>query len=179
MACQASFTSFGVHQRPQLGELLAAQLVALALVDAVEQLAYERRELERVERLRHVVDAADVEAARTVAELGARGEEDDRDLVRAVVFEQLLRDAPAVEPGHHHVEEDDIGALLAREIETGRTVRRLEHRHPLRLEVHTAEKPDRRLVVDDEHTCLVVHGHQERYTLPDLASLCAAPAATR
>ena len=48
----------------------------------VEQVAHERRELERIERLRHVVDAADVEAARAVAELGARGEEDDRDVLR-------------------------------------------------------------------------------------------------
>ena len=45
----------------------------------VEQVAHERRELDRVERLRHVVDAAEVDAARTVAQLGARGEEDDRD----------------------------------------------------------------------------------------------------
>ena len=90
-----------------------------------EQVAHERGELERVERLRHVVDAADVEPARAVAELGPRREEDDRDAVRAVVLEQLLGHAPAVEAGHHHVEEHDVGLLLPREVEAGRAVGRL------------------------------------------------------
>ena len=42
----------------------------------------QRRELDRVERLRHVVEAAEVEAAGTVAQLGAGGQEDDRDRAR-------------------------------------------------------------------------------------------------
>src|SRR5215475_4246877 len=49
----------GLDERAQLGELLAAQLVALAAVDPGEQVAHERGELERVERLRHIVDTAD------------------------------------------------------------------------------------------------------------------------
>src|SRR5207237_1693364 len=89
----------GLHQRTELRELLAAQIVALAALDALEQIAHERRELERVERLRDVVDPADVEAARAVAELGAGGEEDDRDPARALVLEEALGDLPAVEPG--------------------------------------------------------------------------------
>ena len=52
-------------------------------LDAREQVAHERRELDRVERLRHVVDAAEVDAARAVAQLGARGQEDDRDALGA------------------------------------------------------------------------------------------------
>src|SRR5207302_2875959 len=78
----------GLHQRTELGELLAAQVVALAALDALEQVPHEGRELEWVERLRHVVDPADVEAARPVAELRAGREEDDRDPARARALEQ-------------------------------------------------------------------------------------------
>jgi hypothetical protein len=63
----------------------------------------------------------------------------------------VLGDAPAVEAGHHHVEEDDVGQLLLREREATRPVGRLEHGHPLRLEVHPAQEPDRRLVVDHQN----------------------------
>src|SRR5581483_4406763 len=140
-----------LHERPQLLELLAAELVDLAAVDPRQELADERGEVERVERLRHVVDAADVEAAGAVAELRPRGEEDDRDLPGPLVLEQLLRDAPAVEPGHHHVEKDDVGTLGPRELEPRDAVGRLEHAHLLRFEVHPAEQADRRLVVDDEN----------------------------
>jgi len=97
------------------------------------------------------LDAADVEAAGTVAELRARCEENDRDAPRALVVEQVLRDAPTVEPRHHHVEQDDVGMFTPRLVEPARPVGGLEHLHPLRLEVDAAEQPDRRLVVDDEH----------------------------
>src|SRR5205807_1453426 len=150
-APQGALRLFGLHERPKLRELLAAQLVALAALDAIEQLAHERREIERVERLRDVVDAADVEPARAVAELGARREEDDRDLARPFVDQQLFRNPPAVEARHHHVEEHNVRTLLARELQPARPVARLDHLHPLGLEVDTAEQPDRRLVVDHEH----------------------------
>ena len=68
------------HQRAELGELLAPELVALAALEPVEQRPHERRQLDGVERLRDVVDAADVEPSRPVAELRPRGQEDDRDL---------------------------------------------------------------------------------------------------
>src|SRR5262245_24278501 len=150
-ARSVSGSLLGFHQRAQLGELLAAELVALAAVDPVEQAAHELGQVERVERLRHVVDAADVEAACAVAELGPRREEDDRDPAGAIVLEQLLGHPPAVEAGHHHVEEDDVGLLVPREVEAGLAVRGLEHVHPLGLEVDAAEQTDRRLVVDHEH----------------------------
>ena len=122
--------SYAFHRVAELGDLLAAKLVALAALDAVEQVAHERRELDRVERLRHVVDAADVEPARTIAQLGPRGQEDDRDPVRALVVEQLLGDLPAVEAGHHHVEQDHVGTGARGPFEPARPVGRLEHRIP-------------------------------------------------
>src|SRR5207248_9418118 len=67
-ASQATPRASLFHQRPELGDLLAAELVPLAATDPLEQPLDERRELERVEGLRHVVDAADVEPARAVAE---------------------------------------------------------------------------------------------------------------
>src|ERR1051325_10926701 len=58
--------------------------------------------LDGVERLRDVVDPAEVEPTRAVARLGAGCQEDDRDGARSVVADQLLGDLPPVEPGHHH-----------------------------------------------------------------------------
>src|SRR5207244_7317222 len=70
------------HQGAELGELLVPEHVALPAVDPRDHVLDERGELERVERLRDVVDAADVEAARAVSELRPRGQEDDRDPAR-------------------------------------------------------------------------------------------------
>ncbi len=69
------------------------------------------RQLDRVERLRDVVDAPQVDAPRPVAEVGPGGQKDDRDAAGFLVLEQALRDRPAVEPGHHDVQEDDVGTL--------------------------------------------------------------------
>src|SRR4029078_1771557 len=73
------------------------------------------------------------------------------DRAGALSLDQLLGDLPAVEPGHHHVEQDHVRLVIARLLEPGRAVARLEHLHPLRLEVHAAEEPDRRLVIDYKH----------------------------
>src|SRR5207237_4343756 len=85
------------------------------------------------------------------AELRPRGEEDDRDPARRRLDEELLGDPPAVEPRHHHVEEDHVGRVRARLLETARAVGRLEDLHSLRLEIDPAQQPDRRLVVDYEN----------------------------
>ena len=50
------------------------------------------------------------------------------------------------------------------------TVTGLAHRHPLGLQVHAAEQPDRRLVVDDEHA-----GHERRLATGWAASARLAP----
>src|SRR5919198_4891311 len=90
-----------LEQRAQLGELRESQLLALAALDAGDHLADQRGELGRVERLRDVVEPAEVEAARAVTKLRAGGQEDDRDAARVHVVQQLLRDSPTVEPRHH------------------------------------------------------------------------------
>src|SRR6266550_2825818 len=65
----------GVHQGAELRKLLGTQLVALTTIETVEQALHERRQLERVERFRDVVDTADVEPPGPVAEFGARSQE--------------------------------------------------------------------------------------------------------
>src|SRR5215203_3103926 len=136
---------------PEIRQLLAPHVFSLPELHALQQAAQLRRQLDRVERLRHVVDAAEVEAPGSVAELGSRRQEHDRDRRRAPVVEQLLRDAPAVEARHHHVEEDHVRRLRPRLLEAARAVGRLQHVHPLRLEVDAAEEADRSLVVDHQH----------------------------
>src|SRR3954465_9482463 len=145
--------SFRLHESAELPELLLAKVIALASFDAIEQIPHERRKLERVERLRHVVDAADVEPARTVAELCTGGQEDDRYVLRIRVVEQVLCDPPAVQRRHHHVEEDDVRIRPLRLLAPGRTVLGLDHFHLFGFEIDPAEKPDRSLVVDHEHSC--------------------------
>src|SRR5262249_33636465 len=81
------------------------------------------------------------------------------DPARALVVEQLLRDLPAVEPGHHHVEQDHVGQLGPSDVEPGRPIRRFEHLHALGLEVDATEQPDRRFVVDHEYASLTVPIH--------------------
>src|SRR5205085_677128 len=84
------------------------------IVGSRDQVAEQRGEVDRVERLCQIVEAAEVEAARAVAELGSCGQEHDRDRGRRRVLEQLLGDPPAVEPRHHHVEEDHVRAIAPR-----------------------------------------------------------------
>jgi hypothetical protein len=62
-----------------------------------------------------------------------------------------LADGEAVIAGKHHVEEDHVGALVTRLLDSGRPVGSLDYGHALRLEVHAAEQANRRLVVDYEH----------------------------
>src|SRR5207249_9385648 len=83
-------------------------------------------------------------------ELSPRGQEDDWNRARGRIAEQLFRHLPAVDSRDHHVQQDNIRMLLAGKLEPGPSVRRLEHLHPLGLEIDAAEQPDGRLVVDDE-----------------------------
>ena len=112
--------------------------------------ADERRQLDRVERLRDVVEATGIDPARAVAHIRAGRQEDDRNAPRGLVREQPLGDRPPVEHGHHHVEQDRVRERCPRELEAARPVRSLLDGNPFRLEVDPAEEPDRGFVVDDE-----------------------------
>jgi hypothetical protein len=62
-----------IEEITELLDLLAAQVLALAAFDTGDQVAHERRKLDGVERLRHVVDPAEIEASSAVSGLGAGG----------------------------------------------------------------------------------------------------------
>jgi len=64
------------------GRAVSSVYIPLAALDPRQQVADHRRELDGVERLRHVVEAAEIEPARPIAQLGTRGQEDDRDRLR-------------------------------------------------------------------------------------------------
>ena len=104
-----------------------------------------------VEGLRDVPDRAELVAVQVVRLLGARRQEDDRQLARGLVTAQLAGDLPAVEVRHHHVEQDEVGQQLSRQLERLLAVARLDRVHPLEAQVDAAEQPDRGLVVDDQH----------------------------
>ena len=74
-------------QFAQLGDLLLAQVVPLAAFDPVDEIPDERRQLDGIERLRHVVDTAEVDSLRAIPDLGAGCQEDDRNAVRRCLYD--------------------------------------------------------------------------------------------
>src|SRR5215212_7352728 len=142
--------SFFEIRRPELRRTLAEELLALPSGTTRHDVRDERCEPDRVEGLQDVAEGAELLRAATVVGRGARGEEDDRNLVRALVGVELLRHRPPVEARHHQVEEDDVRLLGTRELERLLAVRRLDDLHACDGQVDLAEQPDRRLVVGDE-----------------------------
>src|SRR6266496_4344309 len=102
--------------------------------------ANEGGKVDRVERLGHVMEPADVQTPYPIAQVGPRGQEDDRDRPRGLVGKQSFGHAPAVEAGHHHVEEDGVRLFLLRQFHTGRAVWGLHYLDSLSLQIHAAEE---------------------------------------
>src|SRR5205085_99702 len=69
-----------------------------------------------------VVVGAKLEADDAVGFFSAGGEHDDGDLAGSGVFAQVAADLQAVNAGHHQVEEDDVGGVLAGNLEAGAAV---------------------------------------------------------
>ena len=112
----------------------------------------DRGEPERVERLRHELDAAEAERERAVAQLrAAREEARSESTASAHRRESSSTHSEPVEAGQHHVEDDRVDGDRPSELDAAQPVAGLEHLDPLRLEVDAAEEADRRLVVDHEH----------------------------
>src|ERR671925_486741 len=108
-------------------------------------------QLPEVERLPEEAARA---AARRVHDrplLHLPAEHDHGDRAGAEALLHLAQHLPAVDLGHHHVEQDEVGRLLL--LERGQALaraRRLPHGVALRLEVRTHEPAHARVVVDDE-----------------------------
>src|ERR1035437_1261279 len=137
-----------VYERAQFGQLLAAQEIDPVALDPREQVGDQRRQLERVEGLGDVLDATDIQPTSTVAHLGPSGQEDDRYLLGGLARGESLRHVPAVETGHHHVEQNHVGQLGPGQLDPLLTVEGLDDLHPFGLEIDTAKQPDRLFVVD-------------------------------
>src|SRR5690606_19145723 len=90
--------------------------VGLGLRTDVHSHALEK--LERVERFRDVVARARSIATQTVLETGACAHEDDRDDARLRAALERATDLVAVEPRHHHVEEDEVRPEAPNDVET-------------------------------------------------------------
>jgi 5'-phosphate synthase pdxT subunit len=124
--------------------------LALASFDSHQHVFDYLPDLDRIERLHHISDA-ELCAPAAVGVAGARGQEDDRDVSCPGVGRELARDLPAVEAGHHHVEQHEVWPLRTGELQCGRAVVGLQHLDSGGAEVDAAEQPDRALVVYDEH----------------------------
>ena len=78
-------------------------------------------------------------------------DEDDRNLVRRLVRQQVGGDGPARDPGHHDVEQDRVRPVELDADEGFVAVRRLEDAESGLLQGHAAQRARALVVVDDEH----------------------------
>ncbi len=124
--------------------------LALTTIDLVEDRAHRRRQAIGVEGLGHVPGGAQLLRAESICGLPPAGDEDDRDLAGSRLRQQLGRDRPAGQAWHHHVEQDEIGAVARNQRERLVAVGSLEHAEPGFAECGAAEGSQRRVVVDDE-----------------------------
>ena len=157
----------GVELAPveEAGEPVAGGLVGEPVVDRLgpQRRAHARHELLVGERLDDVVDGAGVEAGDARVRLRVRGEEDDRGRRRALGLDRAA-DLVAVAAGHRHVDEQQVGMLVAGELERLLAVGRGDHRVARALEPRADDRARDAVVVGDEHERgLVVAGHPLRY----------------
>src|SRR5512147_1555502 len=73
-------------------------------------------ELRRLERFLHVAASAHLQPADRVLFLPFRGDDDDRDLLVGGFLLYALKELEAVHDGHVDVEQDQVDALLLREL---------------------------------------------------------------
>ena len=120
-------------------------------------------ELLEAERLHEVVVAAEGEAAHLVVGGVARGEEEDRRL-HAVVAQPAAH-LEAVEVGHHHVEDDQVGRLRPpTHVERVATRRRRVHVEALVAQRGLEHRPQVVLVVDEQEPFTRHDDQRRRWT---------------
>ena len=115
---------------------------------AAQDRAHARDELARVERLRHVVVGADLEADDLVDVLVARGQHQHRQVAG---LPDALADLDAVDVGQHQVEDDERRLLRLDELQRLGAARGRADVVAGVLQVRGDERRDRRLVLDDQH----------------------------
>src|SRR5438477_9482273 len=108
-------------------------------------------ELARREGLGHVVVGADLEAEDLVTLLDAAGDHDDGNGAGLGVLLEATADLPAVQLGHHDVEQDEVGARLVRLPDGLGASGGDDDVVTFLAEVVAEELRDVALVLDDEH----------------------------
>ena len=115
---------------------------------AAQDRAHTRDELARVERLRHVVVGADLEADDLVDVLVARRQHQDR---QVAALTDALADLDAVDVRQHQVEHDERRLLRLDESQCLGAARGGANGVAGVLQIRGDERCDRRLILDDEH----------------------------
>ncbi|MCY1427443.1 hypothetical protein D9M71_432890 [compost metagenome] len=146
-------------------QVLAAVTQEVGIGLEREMGAHPRQGDRRDDRLDDVIHRAQVEALLRIRDLCQTGQEDHRDVLRAWIGLELAADFVAVHPGHHHIEQDQIGRRLAlcfqqRFVAAGCSF------HLVMPAQQIAHQPQvARLVIDHQDALLVgpvqnaVHGH--------------------
>src|SRR2546428_785152 len=84
-----------------------------------DRAAHTCRQLHRLDGLRDVIDASGLEALADVLRAVARRDEDHRNTTGLGLRLETAARFPAVDAGHHHVKQDEIGLLGPRERDRG------------------------------------------------------------
>ncbi len=112
---------------------------------------YQQGEGGKVARLRHVGERAQLAGARRVDGRRLGANEDERDPARSLVAAQRLGKLKAVESAHRDVGQHEIRTFRTRLLEPALAVCCLQYDQTLDLQVDRAERPTRRVVVDDQN----------------------------
>ena len=146
---------------PQVAELERTPSDELGgALDPTQQRRDAGDQLPHAERLGEVVVGADAEPGQHVGLLDARGQHDHRH--RTVGLDPPA-DLEAVVPGEHHVEDDEVGLVLAVRRDRARPVVRPDDVVPLGDEPVGDRLVDHRVVLDDEDpTARAAHGRRLR-----------------
>ena len=109
-----------------------------------------RHQLLHAEGLGHVIVRPGVQAANTLFLLHPGGEHDHRHVRRALLPSQAPADLYPVGPGHHAVEQDEVGGPRHRELEARLPVEGAKNLEAFGFEVVADEVHQVALVVDDQ-----------------------------
>ncbi|CAM2158050.1 exported hypothetical protein [Paraburkholderia tropica] len=110
-----------------------------------------RHQFLRRKRLRDVVVGADFEAKHLVLLVAARGQHDDRNMLRALVVAQIAREIDARLARQHPVEQDEVGQHVADQVLRLFRVVRANRAMTRVLQVHGNQLGNRGLIFDDEN----------------------------
>ncbi len=127
---------------------LRAQVTHLALKHPlVRRLPHQGQDLLHIEGLHDVVVRAGLDALHRIPHLGHRGDQDHRNVL--VEREDARQHRGAALARHAHVQQRDVDAPGAEDLETGRAVHRLQDLEIL-LENDVQRLPNTQVIIDDE-----------------------------